>query len=165
MRKFLLTGSALALVVSAAAAQVNPAPGQPVPQPAQPVPVQPGQPQPAQAVNAWRTKSLLGSKVFVQNNTGVGIVDDIVFDNNGTVEYVIVQNEGKLTTVPWDAVKFDNQQQLATVNVTPQQWQAVPTYTTTTYPSFFTPQYRTTTYKAFNLTPGQLRRLERRIDR
>jgi hypothetical protein len=120
----------------------------------QPVPAQPATPLPT-----YRAKQILGTKIMIQNNTAIGTVDDIVFDSAGNLEYLIVANDGKLISVPWDATKFDLKSQTATVNITPEVYKTIPTYTTTTYPDFFVPAYRTTTYKYYGLTPRELRRI------
>ena len=67
-------------------------------------------------------KQVLGPKVSIENNVAIGTVDDLVFDDYGRVEYLIVQNEGKLVTVPWEAAKFNFEQRTAVVNITPQQF-------------------------------------------
>jgi hypothetical protein len=131
----------------------------------QPVPAQQPvkvQPQPATTLPTYRAKQIIGTKMLIQNNTAIGTVDDIVFDSAGNLEYLIVANEGKLISVPWDAAKFDIKSQTATVNITPDVYKTIPTYTTTTYPEFFVPEYRTTVYKYYGLTPRELRRIERR---
>ena len=134
-------------------------------------PVRPGQAQPpvrvqptddkAQTHTTFRAKQILGTKIMIQNNTSVGTVDDIVFDDAGNLEYLIVAHDGKMVTVPWEAAKFDVQSQSAVVNITPEVYKTLPTYTPTTYPEFFVPTYRTTTYKYFGLTPRDLRRINR----
>ncbi len=55
----------------------------------------------------FRAKQVLGTKILIQGDTTVGTVDDIVFDDAGNLEYLIVENEGKLVTVPFDAAKFN----------------------------------------------------------
>jgi hypothetical protein len=116
----------------------------------------------AGANQTFRAKQVLGSKVTIQGNAAVGTVEDLVFDDAGNLEYAIVDREGKLVTLPWAAVRFNVDQRLATVNITADKYNSIPTYTTTTYPEFYTPTYRTQVYGYFGLTPGQLRRAERR---
>jgi hypothetical protein len=128
--------------------------------------VAPGQPatgaQPAPAATTYRAKQILGSKILLNDKTGVGTVDDIVFDNAGNLEYLIVANgDGKMVTVPWDAARWDVKSQTATLTITPQVFKTIPTYTTTTYPDFWAPAYRTQVYKYYGLTPRELRRIER----
>jgi hypothetical protein len=112
--------------------------------------------------NQFRAKQVLGTKIMIQGNTAVGTVDDLVFDEAGNLDFLIVDNGGKLVTVPWDAAKFDVEKRTAVLSITPDQYRTIPTYTTTTYPNFYTPTYRTEIYRLYNLTPRDLRRIERR---
>ena len=111
----------------------------------------------------YRAKQILGAQVSLQGNTEVGTVDDIVMDENGNVDYLIVVNgENKLVTVPWDATRFNVEKRTAMVHIAPEKFQQVPTYTVETYPAFSTPAYRTQVYRYYGLTPGQQRRAFRR---
>ena len=164
MSKALRTGSAALFLMTAGTLAAQ----QPVQQPPVRVqPTQPGQPgQPVQtAETTYRAKQVLGSKIMIQNNTAVGTVDDIVFDSAGNLEYLIVANEGKMVSVPWDAAKFDVKSQTAVLNITPEVYKTIPTFTATTYPDFWAPTYRTTTYKYYGITPRELRRIDRIIKR
>jgi len=126
-----------------------------------PVGAPPGAP-PA-AGNTFRAKQILGTKIMVQNSTAAGTVEDLVFDDAGNLDYLIVSTgEGKLLTVPWDAAKFDPEKKTATLAITQDVWKTIPTYTPTTYPQFYAPAYRTDIYKVYGLTPRELRRIERR---
>lgn len=159
LSNFLRTGTAAGFLLafgSLASAQ-QPAPATPA-QP--PVRVE-AQPATTAAAATFRAKQVLGSKIMLAGNTAVGTVDDIVFDSAGNLDYLIVANDGKLTTVPWDAAKFDLKNQTATLTITPEVYKTIPTYTVTTYPDFWAPTYRTTLYKTYGLTPRELRRIER----
>src|SRR5688572_26628457 len=84
-----------------AAAQVVPPrpPVPPVPPPAGDPPVR-VEPKPADkdVPAPYRAKQVLGSKVQIQGDLAIGTVDDIVFTDDGQIEYLIVANEGKLVT-------------------------------------------------------------------
>lgn len=124
------------------------------------------QPVPGTVPAAYRAKDVIGTRVSIQNNTAVGTVDDIVFSAGGDVEYLIVAApDGKLTSVPWTAATFNPAQRTAVVDITPERYRAIPTFTVTTYPQFFTPTYRTEVYRHYGLTPGEFRRIERRLGR
>jgi len=112
---------------------------------------------------ALRAKSILGSKVHLQGNATAGTVEDIVFDEEGVIDYFIVSDGTKMVTVPWEAAKFNFEKRTAVINITQEQYQQIPTYTTERYPDFYTPAYRTQVYKYYGLTPGQERRFERRL--
>ena len=146
-RKLLATAALAALATTTAFAQV-PATGSPAP---------------VKGANSqFRAKQILGSQIMIQGNTAVGTVDDLVFDEAGNLEYLVVENAGKLSTVPWEAAKFDLEKKMAVLPLTAAQYNVIPTYTTTTYPSYYTPAYRTQMYKFYNLTPRELRRIDRR---
>jgi hypothetical protein len=111
----------------------------------------------------YRAKQLLGAKVQIEGDQSAGTVDDIVLDADGNVDYLIVVNSRKqLVTVPWDATRFDLEKRIATVQIAPEQFARVPTYTVEQYPAFATPAYRTQVYQYYGLTPGQQRRAMRR---
>jgi len=111
----------------------------------------------------YRAKQVIGTKIMLKgDNNSVGTVDDLVFDDGGNLEYLIVDNGGKLVTVPFEAANFDIQKKVAILSVNADQYKLIPTYTTTTYPSFYTPAYRTDIYKQYDLTPRDLRVLRRR---
>jgi hypothetical protein len=134
----------------------------PVPPVANPPGVKAAPPAVAAPTTTYRAKQVLGTKVNIQGNVSIGTVEDIVFDDAGNLEYLIVSNEGKLVTVPWEAAKFNFDQRLATINITADQYRAIPTYTVTTYPEFYAPAYRTQIYRYYGVAPRELRRLERR---
>ena len=113
----------------------------------------------------YRAKQVLGAKLSITGNISIGTVEDIVFADDGYIEYLVVQNEGKMVTVPWEAAKFDFEKRTATINVTQEQFKQVPTYTPAQYPTYSAPTYRTQIYKAWGITSGQDRRVDRRIDR
>jgi len=112
-----------------------------------------------------RAKSILGAKVSLRGGHSAGTVEDIVLSNEGVVDYLIVSKGSKLVTVPWDAAKFNYEKRMATVDITADEYEKIPTYTSERYPEFYTPAYRGQVYKYYGLTPGRERRLERRIER
>ncbi len=147
-------GVLAAFLVTASAATAQ----QPLPQPV------PGQPQPAATGKTYRVKQILGTKIALKGDatTAVGVVDDLVFDDGGNLEYLIVDNGGKLYTVPFDAASFDLEKKMAVLPLTMEQYKVIPTFTTTTYPTFYAPAYRTDVYKVYGLTPRDLRVIRRR---
>jgi sporulation protein YlmC with PRC-barrel domain len=120
---------------------------------------------PAGTGKGMRLQSLLGATVNLQGGTNAGTVQDIIINEEGVIDYVVVSENNKLVTVPWDAVRFNYQNRTAFVNINADQFRQIPTYTTTTYPDYFTPEYRTQTFHNFGIAPGRERRLDRREDR
>ena len=97
------------------------------------------QPGPNPAAQEYRAKQVLGAKVSLDGGSAAGTVDDIVFDDSGSIEYLLVINKGKLVTVPWDAATFNPQQQTAVIKITPKQYGPAQTYTAEKYPAFSAP--------------------------
>jgi sporulation protein YlmC with PRC-barrel domain len=120
-------------------------------------------PEPKGGAHALHAKNMLGAKVDLQGGGSVGTIEDIVFDDEGVIDYFVVSQNGKLVTVPWEAAKFNFEKRTATINITEEQYRKIPTYTVETYPQFYTPTYQTEIYGYYNLKPGQARRFERRI--
>ena len=114
----------------------------------------------------FRAKEILGSQVRIDGDTEVGTVDDIVLDQDGNVDYLIVVNDdNRFVTIPWDAAQFNAEKRLAVVHIAPEKYREIPVYTPERYPVFSTPAYRLKTYQYFGLTPAQERRLIRRAVR
>lgn len=173
MKRHLLL-AVLVLTTGAFAFGQAPPPVQPPPRPVDPPPpVRPVETQvrPADPVrpvekdattSTFRAKQVLGTKVMLSGEATAGTVEDLVFDQAGNLDYLIVDTNGKLATVPWDAVNFNVEKKTAVLTLTEEKFKAVPTYTTTTYPDFYAPTYRTDIYKVYGLTPRELRKFERR---
>ena len=143
------------LWVGSALAQTGAPPAAP-PRPADPpraAPATPASRVSESGTQAYRVKQVLGSKVHIQGDLSIGTVDDLVFNDAGQVEYLIVANEGKLVTVPWEAAKFNFEKQTATINITQERFREIPTYTVREYPVFFEPAYRTRVYGWYGLRP------------
>jgi hypothetical protein len=111
---------------------------------------------------ARRAKSVLGAKISIKGGLAIGTVDDIIFSDDGYVEYVVVLNEGKYVLVPWEAAKFDFDKRTATVEITQERFREVPTFTLERWPNVYEPAYRERIYGFYGLRPGQERRIERR---
>ena len=157
VRSFLPIAALLTLGVGSILAQTAPPPPTTPPRPAAPPPAA-GQPRtdspPAQAsTQAYRAKQVLGTKVSIKGDVAIGTVDDVVFNDQGQIEYLIVANDGKLVTVPWEAAKFNFERQTATLEISQDQYKAIPTYTVREYPVFFEPAYRTRVYGWYGLRP------------
>jgi PRC-barrel domain len=146
VRSFLSLAVATLCAGSVLAQVAPPAAGQPARPGAAPIPA-------AEAPQAYHVKQLLGTKVSLKGDVSIGTVDDVVFADNGQVEYLIVANDGKMVTVPWEAAKFDFGKRTAMLNISQEQYQAIPTYTTTEYPTYFEPGYRTRAYGWYGLKP------------
>jgi len=114
-------------------------------------------------LRTMRAKDVLGSKISLKGGIAIGTVDDIIFDDDGGIDYLVVMNEGKDVLVPWEAAKFDFGSRVATVDITQDQFKQVPTYAPTELPAnVYEPAFQTKIYGYYNVKPRQDRRIERR---
>ena len=115
------------------------------------------------AVNPhYRVKEILGTTVLISGNTSVGVVDDIVLDAAGNVDYLIVTTpEKRLVTVPWSAALLDLKKRSASIDITPERYRVIPTYTVDQYPTFSAPAYRTQMDQYYGMTPERRRIIKR----
>lgn len=142
--------SAILLTAAVGQAQVPAAQQQPV------TPLQ-NDPNGQAAVTPFRAKQVIGTAVSLNGGERAGVIDDIVFGQDGQIEYLIVADNSQLVTVPFQAARFDLTTRTALLAIPTEKYRAVPRYTVTTYPSFYTPTYRTQVYGYYGLTPVELR--------
>ncbi len=112
-----------------------------------------------------RAKTLIGSKVSIEGGTSVGTVEDVVFDNDGTIDYLVVDHDNKFVTVPWEAAKFDWDRRTAVISITPERFKEIPTYTLESAPNYYEPAYREKVYSYYGVKPRREIRTEKREDR
>ena len=117
---------------------------------------------PRASANFPRASSIIGARVGIQGDVAVGKVDDLVLNQDGTVEYLVVLNEDKYVLVPWAAAKLDPAQRTVMVEIRQEKFREVPTFTRESWPNFSDTQYieRINTY--YGVKPGRERRIERR---
>jgi len=118
----------------------------------------------ANFAQALKAKNVLGSKVSLKGGQAIGTVEDMIFSDDGTLDYLVVRYEGKYVFVPWQAAKFDFEKHVATLEVPQEKWREVPTFTQETWPNVYEPAFQQKVYGYYGLTPRE-RRIERRIER
>ena len=154
-------GATLACCLAANGASFGAAPplDRPAPPPAdRPAP---GPEERAPAPQTYKARSILGSKVIIQGNLGIGVVDDIVFGDDGYIDYLMVVNDGKYVTVPWEAAKFDFEKRTALVEIAQDRYKVIPTFTVETWPNLYEPTYREKIYSIYGVKPRREIRIEK----
>jgi PRC-barrel domain len=121
--------------------------------PARPVAVDTKTTTPSSIPAFRRAKTVLGSTVSIQSNLFIGTVDDIIFNDDGYIEYLVVLNDGKMVAVPWQAAKFNFEKRVAVINITRDRFLEIPTFSGQAYPNFYEPSYRKNIYNYYGITP------------
>jgi len=70
-----------------------------------------------------RVTEVSGSNVVLQGATRFGKVEDIVFNENGCIDYIVVSADNRYVVVPWAASQLDYRQRVVTLDVTREQLQ------------------------------------------
>jgi hypothetical protein len=74
-------------------------------------------------IEVRRVTEVIGSPVMLQGQTRYGQVEDIVFDENGCIDYVVASADGRYVVLPWAASRFDPRQRVVAFDVTREQLQ------------------------------------------
>jgi sporulation protein YlmC with PRC-barrel domain len=101
-----------------------------------------------QAPQLRRVSQILGSSVQLQGGAAYGKVQDVVLNETGMVEYVVVSNEGRLVMLPWSAANVDFGQRVVTYDVTPQAVQPL-SFAPDAFPAVADEQYSTRVRQVF----------------
>jgi sporulation protein YlmC with PRC-barrel domain len=108
-----------------------------------------------------RVGQIIGSNIRLQDGTNYGRVEDVVLDDDGSIDYVVVSREGQYGLLPWSAARVDYGQRVVTYDVTPQAVQPF-FFAPNAWPNYSAPEYRT---RVRNVFPRAARREIRRIER
>src|SRR3954468_19681265 len=68
---------------------------------------------------------VIGSTIRLQDGVSYGRVVDIVLNEDGYAEYLVVSQEGRYGLLPWSAARVDFGQRVITYDVAPQAVQTL----------------------------------------
>jgi sporulation protein YlmC with PRC-barrel domain len=104
---------------------------------------------------------IIGSSIRLQDGVSYGRVEDIVLNEDGYAEYLVVSREGQYGLLPWAAARVDYGQRVVTYDVAPQVVQPF-FFAPNAWPNVADPQFGTRIRQVF---PSATRREIRRIER
>jgi hypothetical protein len=104
---------------------------------------------------------VIGSAIRLQDGVSYGRVEDIVLNEDGYAEYLVVSREGQYGLLPWSAARVDYGQRVITYDVAPQVVQPF-FFAPNAWPNYSDPQFRTRIREVFpRATRREIRRIER----
>lgn len=110
---------------------------------------------PAAPVGVRKVSQILGSTVQLQDGSGFGKVDDIVLDEEGRIDYLVVSRDNQVAVMPYDAARVDYGRRVVVYDVTPQAAQPL-FFAPTAWPNLADPQFSRRMEGAFG--PRAMRR-------
>jgi PRC-barrel domain len=75
-----------------------------------------------------RLSMVIGGAVRIANNVSVGKIEDVVLNDNGCIDYVVVVYRDQYVAIPWTAAIVDFRQRIVTVDITEERFATVPTF-------------------------------------
>jgi PRC-barrel domain len=103
-----------------------------------------------------RVSQLIGSNVALQGNNNFGRVEDLVFDNNGRIGYLVVSSGGRNLMMPWNAANINYGRRIVTYSVGPQVVRPF-FFEGNAWPNVWDQQYITRMNQVFPTPPGVVR--------
>ncbi|MFL5242147.1 MAG: PRC-barrel domain-containing protein [Gemmataceae bacterium] len=115
-------------------------------------------------VQVRRVSSVIGTTVSLRENASLGKVEDLVLNESGCVDYLVVDFEQKFILVPWSSARVDFSKRTVTVDIERDRFKDVPTFTREKWPDFSDTQYIERINKFYGVRPGPRGRAEERRD-
>jgi hypothetical protein len=75
---------------------------------------------------------MMGSNVTLSDGSTAGRIDDLVYGDNGMIDYAVLGNNGTFTAVPWTGLFFDASNRVANLPLTRDQFATIPTFAANT---------------------------------
>jgi len=93
------------------------------------------------AHKTYRATNLLGATVAVKGGDSLGKILDLVLDDRGVVEYLIVQMDQGLVPVPWGAVSYEGERTVTLTVEYPRDRVKEIIFTEKNWPDFYSDQW------------------------
>jgi hypothetical protein len=105
----------------------------------------------AGGLQTLRLSQLLKSDIVLDDGDGIGTISDIVLGQNGSLLYLLGTNNtnGAMFTIPAQAASFDFQNSTLSLPLTQQQFQSLPTFSSSSVPNFNSLAYQRQLFGAF----------------
>ena len=75
-----------------------------------------------------RLSLVIGGSVRIAQGVSVGKIEDVVLNDQGCIDYVVVVHGDKYVAIPWSVATVDYGQRIVTVDITEQRFADVPTF-------------------------------------
>ena len=76
-----------------------------------------------------RVSMVIGGSVRIGGDVSVGKIEDVVINDRGCIDYVVVVYHDKYVAIPWTATTVDFSERIVTVDITEERFAEVPTFT------------------------------------
>jgi PRC-barrel domain len=112
-----------------------------------------------------RSSIVIGATVSGRGDFSIGKVEDLVINEDGCIDYLVVASEDKFVLVPWGSATVDFERRTVVAEIERDKFRDVPTFTRERWPDVTDKVYVEKIRIAYGVRPGRERRIERRDDR
>ena len=112
-----------------------------------------------------RSSVVIGATVAGRGDFSIGKVEDLVINEDGCIDYLVVANEDKFVLVPWGSATVDFERRTVIAEIEREKFRDVPTFTKERWPDVTDRVYVEKIRTFYGVRPGRERRIERRDDR
>jgi hypothetical protein len=106
-----------------------------------------------------KLSAVMEARVILSDDARIGKIVDVVLNDSGCVEYVVVSEEDKYVLVPWGVVTVNFEERVVRVDITREKWRDVPTFGRDNWPTLtdsrFTEKMRAVFGERFNRREGR----------
>jgi sporulation protein YlmC with PRC-barrel domain len=106
------------------------------------------------ATQVRRVSTVISSRVVLAQGGSVGKVEDIVINEDGCVDYLVVAYQDEFILVPWSITTVNFQEQVVRLDATRQTLRSVPTFTRGNWPNLSSRQYTQRLWSAWGVQSG-----------
>lgn len=110
---------------------------------------------PAFSQQVQRVSVIMETGVSVQDGDNIGKVVDLIVNDNGCIEYVVVAYEQNFILVPWSVTTVNVERKVVRINITRERLREVPTFTRDRWPNFSDGQFREKLHKVYGVQAGR----------
>jgi hypothetical protein len=96
-----------------------------------------------------RVSVVVGANVTLERGGDVGKVVDVILNDNGCAEYVVIRYEDDYIAVPWDVVTVNFDERVVRLDITRERLRDIPTFSRDRWPDFARGEYREKLRKVF----------------
>jgi len=101
-----------------------------------------------------RVSMVIGGGVQIAGGVSVGKIEDIVINDRGCIDYVVVVYHDKYVPIPWTVTTVDFSKRIVTVDITEERFAEVPTFTRDDFSVFAKAEFTEKVHSSFGGKAG-----------
>jgi hypothetical protein len=113
-----------------------------------------------------RVSVIVGANVTLERGGDVGKVEDVILNDNGCVEFVVIRSEDDYIAVPWSVATVNFDERVVRLDITRERFRDIPTFSRDRWPDFARGEFHDKLRKVFGADfERRGRRTEENVER